>query len=311
MYQLDLQLSSHSADASSPHYWSLAGRSMIIIHLQLIIITVLLCAACALPGILLVLRGTAMMSDAISHALLPGIAISFLYTQQIQSPLLMVGATISGIFTVLIVESIIQSRKLNKDAAIGIIYPLFFSVGVLIINQAARNIHLDTDIVLLGELALAPLNRLTLSGIDLGPYALYTSAALFACNGICFWMLRKEYILSTIDPVYAYTLGFRPAMLHHILMIMTSITAVTAFDSVGSIMVIALMITPAATACLMSHTTMSVVAYTLGISTTCGCIGYLIAYVSDVSISGAIASTTGFLFFLTVAQQFFGLRKKI
>jgi manganese/zinc/iron transport system permease protein len=276
---------------------------MYIIHLQLLAITLLICLACALPGVLLVLRGTAMMSDAISHAVLPGIALMFLWTRTVESPLLMCGAILSGIITVVIAEWIIQSKKLHKDAAIGIIYPLFFSIGVIIINQIARNIHIDTDIVLLGEMALAPFNRAIIFGIDIGPQALYSALLLCLINGGSIWLLYKEFALTTLDPLYAHTIGFRPQILHYLLMVLTSITTVVAFDSVGSIMVIALMITPAATACLLTHKFTPVIIYTLCISITAGCIGYAAASLADVSIGGSIATISGCLFCVTLALQ--------
>lgn len=273
---------------------------MIIMHIQLLFSIILLGAACALPGILLVLRKTAMMSDAISHALLPGIAIGFLYTHQVESPLLLIGALISSILTVLVTEAIIQSKKLNKDAAIGIIYPLFFSIGVIIINQAARNIHLDTDIVLLGELALAPLNRLILYGVDIGPRVLYTSLALLICNSTILWLFYKEFILTTIDQEAGRLLGFNPRIVHYVVTIMTSITAIIAFDSVGSIMVIALMITPAATARLIATSCAMLIEKTILISSIVGFFGYLSATILDVSIGGTIAVLHGIVFFITV-----------
>lgn len=276
---------------------------MYIIHLQLLAITIMTCVACALPGVLLVLRGTAMMSDAISHAVLPGIALMFLCTRTVESPLLMCGAIFSGIATVVITEWIIQSKKLHKDAAIGIIYPLFFSIGVIIINQIARNIHIDTDIVLLGEMALAPFNRVTVFGIDIGPQALYSALLLCLINGGVIWLLYKEFALTTLDPLYAHTIGFRPQLLHYLLMILTSITTVVAFDSVGSIMVIALMITPAATACLLTHKFTPVIIYTICTSITAGSIGYALASLADVSIGGSIATISGCLFCITLILQ--------
>lgn len=276
---------------------------MYIIHLQMLAITLLICLACALPGVLLVLRGTAMMSDAISHAVLPGIALMFLCTRTVESPLLMCGAILSGIVTVVIAEWIIQSKKLHKDAAIGIIYPLFFSIGVIIINQIARNIHIDTDIVLLGEMALAPFNRAIILGVDIGPQALYSALLLCLINGGSIWLLYKEFAVTTLDPLYAHTIGFRPQLLHYLLMILTSITTVVAFDSVGSIMVIALMITPAATACLLTHKFTPVIIYTLCASITAGSIGYAAASLTDVSIGGSIATTSGCLFCITLVLQ--------
>lgn len=144
-----------------------------MLHFEIAVIAVLTAISCALPGTLLVLRGAALMSDAISHSVLLGIALMFLHVQRLDSPLLLVGAALSGLAAVIVVEKIIASKKLKKDAALGLIFPLFFSLGVIIISNYAKNAHLDTDMVLLGELAFAPFTRLNLWNIDCGPFAVW------------------------------------------------------------------------------------------------------------------------------------------
>src|SRR5260221_5607357 len=148
-----------------------------MLQVEIVMIAILAAVTCCLPGVFLVLRGVAMMSDAISHAILLGIVVMFLLVQSLTSPLLIVGASLSGILTVLCTEMIIKSKRLKQDAAIGLVFPLFFSVGVILVSQCARNVHLDTDMVLLGELAFAPFNRLVLQGIDCGPSALWVMSA--------------------------------------------------------------------------------------------------------------------------------------
>src|SRR5437762_3539381 len=157
---------------------------MISLQLEIMIIAILTSITCALPGVFLVLRGVAMMSDAISHAILLGIVIMFLWVKKLESPLLLVGAALAGILTVLCTEKIIKSNRLKSDAAIGLIFPLFFSVGVILVSQYARNVHLDIDMVLLGEIAFAPFNRLFISGIDCGPYALWIIGFSLSLNSL-------------------------------------------------------------------------------------------------------------------------------
>ena len=101
-----------------------------MLHIEIVVIALLASVTCCLPGVFLVLRGVAMMSDAISHAILLGIVVMFLYIQQLTSPLLIIGASVSGVLTVLCTEMIIKSKRLKQDAAIGLVFPLFFPLAL-------------------------------------------------------------------------------------------------------------------------------------------------------------------------------------
>ncbi|HEX4068863.1 MAG TPA: metal ABC transporter permease, partial [Candidatus Babeliales bacterium] len=163
-----------------------------MLHIEIVTIAILAAVTCCLPGVFLVLRGVAMMSDAISHAILLGIVVMFLIIKNLTSSLLIIGASASGILTVLCTELIIKSKRLKQDAAIGLVFPLFFSVGVILVSQFARNVHLDTDMVLLGELAFTPFNRLIINNIDCGPYALWIMGAALIVNLLFVRLLYKE-----------------------------------------------------------------------------------------------------------------------
>lgn len=256
--------------------------------------------ATVLPGVFLVLRGVALMSDAISHAILPGIVLMFFLVHSLESPLLILGAALAGIATVLITEKIIASKRLKKDSAIGIVFPLFFSVGIILISMYARNVHLDMDMVLLGELAFAPFNRLELFGSDWGPRALWSMGSIALLNSLFVLICYKELKLTTFDPELSRMLGFTPAYMYYALMTLTSITAVGAFNVVGSIVVVALMITPPATAYLLTHklNVMIYLSIALGIASSIG--GYWLAHMLNVSIAGAIATASGMLFLLAL-----------
>ena len=123
---------------------------------QIMLIAVVTAVAAALPGTYLVLRRTALVSDAISHAILPGIVIAFFLTHDLNSPFLLVSAAATGVLTVFLIEALHRSRLVPEDASIGLVFPALFSVGVILISRYAGDVHLDTDSVLLGELALAP-----------------------------------------------------------------------------------------------------------------------------------------------------------
>ena len=141
--------------------------------LEIQLIAVVVAVACVMPGVFLVLRRMAMMSDAISHAILLGIVLAFFVTGDLTSPLLIIAATATGVLTVGLVELLNRTRLIREDAAIGITFPALFSVGVILIARHAGDVHLDTDAVLLGELAFAPFNRFELFGHDFGPRALW------------------------------------------------------------------------------------------------------------------------------------------
>lgn len=273
------------------------------LHVELILIAVITAIACSLPGVFLILRGVAMMSDAISHAILLGIAIMFLFIKRLDSPLLLLGATAAGILTVVCTEVIIKSKRLKQDAAIGLIFPLFFSIGVILISLYARNVHLDIDMVLLGELGFAPFNRMVIGSGDYGPYALWVVGAALLLNSGFICLFYKELVVTTFDATLATMAGFTPAFFYYGLMVVTSITAVAAFDIVGSIMVVALMITPAATAYLLTHRVNGMLVLSVVFASLSAIFGYLFAFLADVSIAGSIACMTGVFFLVTLARQ--------
>ena len=136
------------------------------------LIAMLVALACAIPGTFLVLRKMAMISDAISHSILPGIVLGFFITHDLNSPILILLAAFSGVITVFLVEFIQKTGLVKKDTAIGLVFPALFSIGVILIAKNANDVHLDIDAVLLGELAFAPFDRLLFNDIDLGPKSL-------------------------------------------------------------------------------------------------------------------------------------------
>ena len=146
---------------------------MLQAQIEIILIAAVVAASCALIGSFLVLRRMALMSDAISHAILFGIVLMFFVVESTTSPLLVLAATLTGLLTVALVEALTRTQLVKEDAAIGLVFPLLFSIGVILISRYAANVHLDVDAVLLGELAFAPFNRLIVAGIDIGPQALW------------------------------------------------------------------------------------------------------------------------------------------
>lgn len=259
-------------------------------------IAVVAAAACALPGVFLVLRRMAMMSDAISHTVLLGIVIGFFLTGNIASPLLIVGAALTGLLTVSLVELVNRTRLVKEDAAIGLIFPVLFSIAVILISRYAGDVHLDTDAVLLGELAFAPFERLVVAGYDIGPVSLWVMLGILLLNAIFLGLFYKELKLATFDPGLAAALGFAPALIHYALMGIVSVTAVGAFDTVGSVLVVALMIAPAVSAYLLTDRLVVMIGLSVAFGAVGAIAGYWTAHFLDASIAGSMATVMGLLF---------------
>ena len=260
------------------------------------LIASIVAVACALPGVFLVLRRMAMMSDAISHTVLLGIVIAFFITKTLNSPLLLIGAALMGVITVSLVELLNRTRLVREDAAIGLVFPAIFSIAVILISRFAGDVHLDTDAVLLGELAFAPFNRIRLGGIDVGPEALFTSGGILVLNILFIVLFYKELKLATFDPALAAALGFAPAILHYALMTLVSLTAVGSFDAVGSVLVVAFMIAPPAAAYMLTDRLSRMLLYSACIGIISAVSGYWLAHGLDASIAGSMATMTGVSF---------------
>jgi len=267
-------------------------------EIQIQLIALVTAVACALPGVFLVLRRMAMMSDAISHTVLLGIVVAFFIVEDISSPLLIFGAALTGVLTVTLVELLHRTRLVKEDAAIGLVFPALFSLAVILISRYAGNVHLDVDAVLLGELAFAPFDRLIIVGRDIGPTALYVMGGILLLNVLFITLFYKELKLATFDAGLAAALGFAPAFIHYGLMTVVSITAVGAFDAVGSILVVALMIAPPVTAYLLTDSLPRMIGLSALIGMVGAVAGFWLAMAIDASIAGSMAAVLGFLFAL-------------
>jgi manganese/zinc/iron transport system permease protein len=265
-------------------------------QIEIQLIAAVVAVACALPGVFLVLRRMAMMSDAISHTVLLGIVVAFFVTEDLTSPLLIVGAAATGVLTVSLVELLHRTGLVREDAAIGLVFPMLFSLAVILISRFAGDVHLDTDAVLLGELAFAPFDRFVLLGYDLGPKALYVMGGILILNLLFISLFYKELKLATFDVGLAASLGFSPGLIHYGLMSLVSATAVGAFDAVGSILVVALMIGPPVTAYLLTDRLPRMLGLSALIGVLSAISGYWLARALDASIAGAMATTTGLIF---------------
>ncbi|NNC45725.1 MAG: metal ABC transporter permease [Winogradskyella sp.] len=265
-------------------------------QLEIQIIASLVAIACAIPGTFLVLRKMAMISDAISHSILPGIVIGFFITHDLNSPILILLAAFSGIITVILVEYIQKTGLVKEDTAIGLVFPALFSIGVIMIAKNANDVHLDVDAVLLGELAFAPFDRLIIGDTDVGPKSLWIVGIILLITLSLLFTFFKELKVSTFDKGLAASLGFSPAIIHYGLMSVSSVTTVGAFDAVGAILVVALMIAPAAAAYLLTTDLKKMILISVGFGIFSAIFGYWVAHWLDASIAGSITTVLGLVF---------------
>ncbi|MBB6680025.1 metal ABC transporter permease [Aequorivita sp. 609] len=267
-------------------------------QLEIQLIAAIVAVACAIPGVFLVLRKMALISDAISHSILPGIVIGFFITQDLNSPLLILFAALTGVITVILVEVIQKTGLVKEDTAIGLVFPTMFSIGVILIAKNANDIHLDVDAVLLGELAFAPFDRMFISGMDMGPKSLWVMGGVLLVSITLLILFFKELKVSTFDVGLSSALGFSPVVLHYGLMSVSSVTIVGAFDAVGAILVVALMIAPAATAYLLTNDLKRMLVLSVVFGVFSAIAGYWLAHLLDASISGSMTTVLGIVFLL-------------
>lgn len=272
---------------------------MSTIQIETLFIAILVAATCALPGTFLVLRQMSMMADAISHTILLGIILGFFIVHDVNHPLLIIGAALIGVVTVFIAELLNKIKLINEDASIGLTFPFLFSIAIVLISYYARNVHIGVHAVLLGEIAFAPFNRLMIGGIDFGPKAFYIMGTIFIINLTYIILFYKELKIVTFDQGLAAVLGISPIIVHYSFMSIVSITCVGAFDTVGSILVIALIIGSPATAYLLTDSLKVMIGLSAIIGSISAIIGYTIALWIDSSIAGCIAAVIGIVFILT------------
>lgn len=271
-------------------------QSLNFLFIEVIALAILVGITCTLSGIFLVLQGKSLTSDAISHSILLGIVIGFMLTEDLSSPLLIIGATLIGILSVTLSEIVLKTKLIKEDASIGLIFPFLFSIAIIIINLFFKNVHIDTDSVITGELIYAPFRRFYLFGFDLGPLSFWVMMGIFFLNIIFLVVFFKELKIITFDPIYATLLGFSPMIINYLQLFVVSITLVGSFDSVGSILVVAFMITPVATSFLLTNQMDELIGYSLIISIVSTIIGFIIAFNFDYSIAGCISLVLGIIF---------------
>lgn len=259
----------------------------------------LIASSCGFLGCFLILRRMAMLGDAISHAILPGIVIAFLITSSRDPLPMLIGAAIFGLLCTIVIQ-LLRNQGVQADAAMSVTFTALFAVGVILISLFTQQIDLDLDCVLYGEIAYVPYDTWIWNGMDLGPRALWGAGAAFLLSLLVVGLFYKQFKLTSFDPALAAAIGIPVAVFHYLLMGLVSVTTVASFESVGAILVVAMLIVPAATAYLLTERLgfMLGLSVIIGIASSFG--GYLLAIVLDASIAGCMTIVAAGLFTLAL-----------
>jgi manganese/zinc/iron transport system permease protein len=291
-------------------------QSFLQIDLPAILAAVLACFSCALVGNYLVLQRLSLLGDAISHAILPGLVIAFLVSGERFGTVMLVGAVGAALVAGIGIEAVQRLGRLDGGAAMGVVFPVMFAAGLVLIEQArARTIHIDADAVLYGQLEdivwLAPISWGSLVDpvvwADLPHEVVMLAVVALICLGVVL-ALYKELMIAGFDPALATTLGISAWRLHYGLVLLVSVVAVAAFEAVGSILVVAMLVCPAATARLLTDRLPIQLVLSSVLGMAAGVSGYVLAAFgpfwagSDNSLSaaGMIAVIAGVLLMLAI-----------
>ncbi len=257
----------------------------------------LVAVSCALLGSFLVLRKMAMIGDAISHSVLPGIVIAFLLVGSLQSAWMIIGAGLIGVLTTFLIEFFHQKGKLQTDASIGVTFTWLFALGVILVTYYAGNAHIDQDCILHGEIAYVPIDLMyDDAGNAIGPKAVIVLSVVLTLILLFITVFYKELFITTFDPDFASAIGISTSKWHYLLMGLVSLTTVASFESVGAILVVALLIAPASSAYLITRDLkwMFLLSSLFGIISSF--FGYWLSYALDGSIAGAMVTISGVIF---------------
>lgn len=262
----------------------------------ILITGILAAASCALAGSFLVLRKMSLMGDAIAHAVLPGIVIAFMLTAGRNTIPMLVGAGIFGLLTVYLTEELSKKGRIFHDASMGIVFTTLFAIGVIIISLFTANVDIDQECVLYGEIAYVPWDLWMLNGTNMGPRPVWILGFVLLLNAGFITLMYKELKTYSFSPQLAATLGLPVGLIHYGLMGSVSLTTIASFESVGAILVVAMLIVPPATAYLLTDRLhrLLLLAVLFGITSAVG--GYYLALWINSSIAGAIAVVTGLQF---------------
>lgn len=263
----------------------------------IVVTGILVAASCGFIGSFLILRQMAMLGDAISHSVLLGLVVAFLLTHSTGALPMFIGAVVAGLFTSFVVQTLSEGG-VQEDAAIGVTFTALFALGVVLLSVYAGRVHLDVEHVLYGEIAYVPWDILEVGGRDLGPRAVWIVGGVFLLSLMVVGIWFKEFKICAFDPGLAAAFGIPVGVFHYTLMTLVSLTTVAAFENVGAILSVAMLIAPGATAYLLTDRfeRMLLLSVVVGALSAVG--GYGLAAAMDASIAGAMTTVAGILFAL-------------
>ena len=264
-----------------------------------IITGVLVASVCSLLGCFLILRRMALIGDAISHSVLPGIVVAFMLQGSRDSLLLMFGASLVGLVTVYLIQ-LFKKHGVHGDASLGVVFTSLFAVGLVLVSLYTRHIDLDLDCVLFGEIAYVPFETTLLFGLAEIPKAIVGLGITLLIVVAVLMLFYKQFKISSFDPALAAALGIPVGLFHYLLMGMVSLSTVASFESVGVILVVGMLIVPAATAYLLTERLGRMLLVSVAAGALSALLGYGAAYALDASISGSMISAAGGLFVLAL-----------
>ena len=248
-------------------------------------------------GNFLVLRKLSLLGDAISHAILPGLALGFLLSGSRNVLPMFVGAALFGLLTAFLSQLLSRLGKVDENASLGVVFTSLFALGVLLIRRAADSVDLDPGCVLYGALELVPFYEIEVFGF-LVPRAVFVLFAVLLINLVFVLLFFKELTLVAFDSELASALGFNASRIHYATMFFVALTCVASFESVGSILVVAMLIIPAASARFLSNRITAMILCSLLLATLTTLASYFIAIEVNTSIAGMMAALSGLVFFL-------------
>ncbi len=230
----------------------MSGPATLPNEVWIVLTGALAAGASAILGSFLMLRRMSLLGDAISHAVLPGIVAAFLVTGSRAAGPVLLGAAAAGLLAAFAIESLHKAGRVQQDVAIGVTFTTLFSIGVVLVSLYGRYADLDQECVLYGEILWIPFDTVPVLGLAV-PRATLFLALVFAVDLAFVILLWKELKFCSFDPEMARALGLRTTLVHYLLMGMVSLTVVAAFEAVGAILIVAMLIVPAATAYLLTE----------------------------------------------------------
>lgn len=253
----------------------------------------LLCnSCCAILGCFLVLRRMSMLGDALSHAVLPGLAIAFIVTSSTAALPMFIGAAVFAMLTAGLSRLLTSLGHTSEESGLGIIFTAFFALGILLIQVFAANVHLDRDAVLEGAIEYVTLDTMMLGGRE-WPVSFWVTGLVLSLVVSWLTLFWKEIKAATFDPVYASAIGLYGQTMLGILIVLVALCVVSAFKIVGSVLVVAMLVVPAAAAQLMCHTLWKMLVISILFASLSTISGYLLARELNSSAAGMMAVMTG------------------